>query len=129
MIGLAHVLDLLKQLIEPHLAIAHDQQAVARIAPRPPKPISLVRAQRRWQSIARPEKVDRARFAVVLREDCATRAFSRGHLGPGLGHRTCQFGPAELVRTMLGKYRGLVAMLGMAARGTSGVWSTKPQAR
>src|SRR5260370_391005 len=99
----AHVLHVFPEAFENFSSVVEDNHAVAGVAARAPKKISLVATERGRQSLAAAKEIDGAGLAVVLGEDAAVPALGGGDAIPGDSSFVGDFFPAELVRVPLGE--------------------------
>src|SRR3954447_5620200 len=85
---------------------AEDDHAFAGIIARTPKPVALVIADRFRQTVLLPEKIDRARLAVIIREDRGLRALFGWKRVVNFADFPHHFLPAEFVGKMLRQRTG-----------------------
>src|SRR5260370_31728109 len=93
----AHVLHVFPEAFENLSSVVEDNHAVAGVASRAPKKISLVATERGRQSLAAAKRIDGAGLSVVLGEDAAVPALSGGSASSRHRSLVGGFFPAALV--------------------------------
>src|SRR3954468_5496969 len=85
---------------------AKDNHDVAGVIPRAPKPVVLMITNGLGQTVTRPEEIDRAGFAVIVREDCHSRSVRFRQTAEHATNLTSHFFPSELVSKVLRQWPG-----------------------